>query len=174
MRVHLHADLYEGKPDVAMARFERDRPAIESSFLTRVPTGRIDVALMRGRAALALARIDRSRRKSLLASVERIARSLRKETRPDAAAHASLLEAGLYMVRGDTERAIACCAAARSRFAELSMQLFAACAKHREGELAGGELGRQLRTEALAFMAEQAIQEPSSWLRLCSPGFPDV
>lgn len=171
MRVHLHADLYEGKPYAAMARLDRDRRAIDASFLTRVPTGRIDVALMRGRTALALARLDQRRRPELLATVDRIAKALGKEARLDAVAHASLLEAGTCALRGDRSRAIARYATARAGFASLSMELLEACAKHRESELVGGSRGEQLRAEALATMANQDIREPHAWLKLWAPGF---
>jgi hypothetical protein len=56
-------------------------------------------------------------------------------------------------------------------FERADMRLYAAAARHRLGNLLGGERGQQLVAEAEAWMTEQRIKNPAAMTRMLAPGF---
>ena len=168
LRIHLFADLYEGLPDRAWRRLESEWSRIDGSFLMRVPTGRIDVMLMRGRAALALALAasDATSRRRLLPIAERAARLLAREPRPDAGAHGLVLRAAASTLRGERATAIGLLTTAEARFTALGMRLCAAYAAYRREQLEGTAPGA-----AAEVMRGEGIASPERWLAVHAPGF---
>jgi hypothetical protein len=156
LRVDVLADLYERAPARAWERLEAAWPAIRRSFLLRVPTGRIDFFLMRARVALALFCSTGDGR--LRARCAADARTLSQQARPDAAAHAMMLRAGLS---DSPAESTALLLDAERAFSQLGMALCAACARARS-ERQTGSLG------ALG------VRNPARWLDVHAPGFASI
>lgn len=172
LRVHVFADLYEGRPARAWHRVAAAWPSIERYLLLEVPTSRIDAMLMRGRSALALAAQGDEQGGRLVKLVEETCRTLRRERRPDVAAHAALLHAGALTLRGETQRALTLVAEAEERFDALSMTLYAACAAVRRGALEGvSEQAARRKREAIERMVHAQIAAPEAWIGVHAPGF---
>jgi len=51
------------------------------------------------------------------------------------------------------------------------MNLYAAAARRRLGEIVGGERGQELITDADAWMERQKIKNPEKLTRMLAPGF---
>jgi hypothetical protein len=83
---------------------------------------------------------------------------------------ASLLRAGAARARGDTASALRFVARAAEGFAASEMNLFAAAARRREGELRGGEQGRALAEGATRWMLEQGVVNPERMTAMVAPG----
>ena len=166
LRVELMADLYQGEPARAWDRLQSEWQAIQRSFLLRVPTGRIDVLLMRARVALALARSRAS--SSVLKQCAADARALRREARPDAAAHAAVIEAALSIERSPRS-SLALLATAQQQFSRLGMQLYAGCVAARRAQLGGGEVAARV-----AELSRCSVQRAGRWLSVDTPGFDSI
>lgn len=150
-------DLYEGDAARAWQRVRDNGPAFKKTFLDKVQLLRIAMTYVRGTAALAASAAE----KSLLGQAASDARRLQKEAVPWARGLASLLEAGLCAARGDQSGALSGYTRAALQLDEVDMALHAACARWRQGEILGGESGRDLVAGALAFMRGQAIRNPA-------------
>ena len=83
---------------------------------------------------------------------------------------AALLGAALRRLDGDDEGALAGLRAAADGFDASGMELAAAAARHRLGELQGGDEGGALVAGAAATLARLGVRRPSSWLRIAAPG----
>nr|WP_240807395.1 serine/threonine-protein kinase [Polyangium spumosum] len=171
LRVEIYADLYAGRADVARARLEGLWRAIVKSQLLRPQPSRIDVLTLRGRTAIACAAAGDRRRPRLLREATRIAERLERELRRDARPTAALLRAAVALLRGRRDLALAHLDTAVRGFDAAEMSLSAACARHRMGELLGGEAGAVLVAEAHEVMRKQGIQRPERWLVIFAPGF---
>jgi hypothetical protein len=84
---------------------------------------------------------------------------------------AQLARAGLSAVEGDSRKAGDLLADVVSKFEAIDMHLSANVARHRWGELLGGEEGRAITTDAVAWMTRQGIQNPHRMTALFAPGF---
>src|SRR5206468_246439 len=63
---------------------------------------------------------------------------------------------------------------AARRFDAVHMDLYAAVARRRQGELVGGDEGVSLIAGADAFMATQQIKDPERMADMIAPGFRDL
>lgn len=162
------AYLYEGDGLRAHAVMEESWPLLERSLLLRVEITRIDVVTFRASAALLAAR-QADDREGMLRAAERGARALEKETRPYAMGFALVLRAGIALRRGKPEQAVVLYDAAANVFSELSMKLHAAAARHRRGEILGGDEGRALVREASEWMQGQRIRDPGRMAAMIAP-----
>jgi serine/threonine protein kinase len=172
LRVMVYADLLDGKAADALSRIEADWPRMEQSFLLRVPTGRIDALLMRGRARLQLAAGSApSAVPPMLRAARRDARRLLKEERADARAHGELL---LAAISADSERAEAHKRVQRANevFANARMTPALAQALDLEGRLTGEAESGARRAEAVRSLADLGFQDPRRWLDRCGPAVP--
>ncbi|HEY7423795.1 MAG TPA: hypothetical protein VH682_06070, partial [Gemmataceae bacterium] len=83
------------------------------------------------------------------------------------------LRAGMAVVRGRSTDALPLLQQAEDGFLSADMQLYAAVARRRLGQLLGGEAGRELVRDAEAWMTDQGIRNPARWSAMYAPGFPD-
>jgi tetratricopeptide (TPR) repeat protein len=164
-------DLYEGRPEASYERFQEFWPALRRSNLMRIPLARVDVRLLRGQLALAMARSGAGAGEAMLKSCENDARRLAREARDDARAHGRILRAGVHALRGRNTRAIPLLSEAARICDGAGMTLRAACARLRMGELLGGEAGQVCMDDALAHIAELGIEEPHRWASMYALGF---
>ena len=86
---------------------------------------------------------------------------------------AQLLRAGVAASRGDRTGAVDLLASAVTGFDAADMRLFAATTRRRQGQLLGGDAGRDLMTRADSWMADQQIKNPRRMTTMHAPGFGD-
>jgi hypothetical protein len=126
---------------------------------------------LRARAALALAAKSPADRKRLLDSARSDAKMLGKQDAPWAEPTRDIVLAAISMLKGDRDTAIEKLQASMLGFDACQMQLHAAAARRRLGELVGGERGRSLREVADNFMKRETLLRPERWTELWAPGF---
>jgi len=81
------------------------------------------------------------------------------------------LRAGVAALRGDLEHAAELCAVAIAGFEAAHMNLYAAAARRRLGQLMGGAEGAELIAAADRWMNAQRIKKPARLTRMLAPGF---
>jgi tetratricopeptide (TPR) repeat protein len=159
-------DLYEGRGDDALARFDQRWPALQRSFLPwRIQSIRIYCRWMHGRAALASGSAQGAR------EAVRDARRIEREAMPWSDPLAKLLRAGAAARDGHSARAIELARAAAVGFEAVDMRLHAASARRMLGGLLGGDEGRAQSEQADAWMASQGIKCPEKMAAVLAPGF---
>jgi hypothetical protein len=162
-------DLYCGN---GLAAYERTRdvfPAYRKSFLLRVQQVRIDILQSRARSALGAASSDTRNRNALLRAALQDARRLQGEKVGWATALAELVRGMVAWARGDKTAAANMLEAAIADFRDTQMELFAAAARYRLGELVGGSRGNDLMTDAASCMEAQQIRDPSRFTWMIAP-----
>jgi hypothetical protein len=164
------ADLYDGEASAAYARLAEKAAAIRRSFITRVQAVRISLWQLRARAALGVAASDSKRRAEALAVARRDARSITREDAPWARPVATLLGAGIARVGGDDARAITLLARAEKEAKSAKLGLIAMAASHARGALVGGDEGKRLVGESIAWAAAQGAKAPERILAMAAPG----
>jgi hypothetical protein len=119
---------------------------------------------LRGRCALAAStQAPVARRRHLLAEVKRAARRLERKRSDWAQPLAQMLRAGLAVVDGERDRAGALWAAAARGFEAADMELHAAVARRRLGELEGGA------DDGAEWFRAQRIRDPEKFAYLFAP-----
>jgi tetratricopeptide (TPR) repeat protein len=166
-----NADLYEDEPHAALARFDACAPAIRRSFITRVQAVRISLLQLRARAAMGVASKDPARRSDALTVVRRMARSLSREDAPWARALPTLLEASVAHVTGDSPSAVTLLERAVHEADQGKLGLVAAAARHARGVLVGGDEGKRLAADGLAWAANEGAKAPDRLFAMAAPGF---
>jgi serine/threonine protein kinase len=164
-------DLYAGDAVAARERITRGWSELEGSNLLRVQFHRVFITLLRGSTAVAAALEVRGERAKLLGAAERDAEKLAREEMHYATPAASLLRAGIAAARGRRDQALPHLDDAIRGFGAADMELHAACARRRKGEIVGGDEGRSLVAAADGFMTAQGIKDPGRWTRIQVPGF---
>jgi hypothetical protein len=134
-------------------------PMLAGSHLTHLQKIRILFYERRARCALAAA-AEATRKQPLLRAAERDARRLEREGMPWSRALACPIKAGVAASRGDRSRAATLLAQAVTELEAVDMNLYAASARRRLGELIGGDEGRAHIDRADSWMREQTIQDP--------------
>ncbi|HEY7955354.1 MAG TPA: serine/threonine-protein kinase PknK, partial [Polyangia bacterium] len=171
---HAQIDLYLGDGGRALERLDAEWRALSKSLYLRIQNVRIEALHLRARARLAAAcdekRADRDR---LLAAASSDARRIARERMPWSDPLARLVEAGVAQARGDRERALALLQTARLGFDGADMQLFAATARRRRGELLGSGEGASEIAAADEWLSAQQIRAPAKMVAMLAPGFPD-
>jgi hypothetical protein len=81
-----------------------------------------------------------------------------------------MIHAGIASIRGETRRALELFASAEKGCQVGDMQLHAAAARRRRGQLLGGEEGRVLVEAADAWMGQQGIVAPERMAAMLAPG----
>ncbi|HZS38784.1 MAG TPA: protein kinase [Polyangia bacterium] len=139
----------------------------------RLRLARTQLFELRARSLLAAAaRLDGSERRRRLRAAARDARRVNR-TAGFGAGLALLLEASIAQLDGDAARALERLEQAERRFEELDMALHAQIARRRRGQLLGGDGGRELFTQADAWLRDRRVQNPARLSTLLAPGFPD-
>jgi hypothetical protein len=156
----------------ALAALSESWPGLRRAGYFSAPCWNMLFVWSRGAAALAAARATgtpgappREVRRAQ-AALSRIA------TQPIAPAFVQLLQAGVAGLAGDLTAARAALGAAADAFDAVHMQLFAAPARRRIGELTDGDAGKTLRDAADAHMRALGVVSPERWTAMYTPGLP--
>jgi len=166
-------DLYRGDGAAAERRLDEHARAIERSMLLRVQATRLENWCLRARASLAAAEQGGAGVEERVRRAERDARRMTSEPSTWAGPLAELIRAGCAQLRGRDDRALAHLDAAADGFDAADMQLHAAVARRRRGQLLGGADGKSLLLDAESWMAEQLIDDPARLSAVLAPGFAD-
>ena len=124
----------------------------------------------RGALAAAAVGIDRERH---IARAARDARVIARERSTWTVGHVERLQAGLAVLRGDTEVAERSLRSAEAALDSSGLVLQAAVARRQRGLLVGGDHGRQLVAEAVAFMRARAVVNVEAMSRMARH-FPSI
>jgi predicted Ser/Thr protein kinase len=165
-------DIYDGNANRAWNRWLLEWPDLNRSQILRIQLFRILSLELRARAALAMA-VNASDARPFLRSAERDIRRIERERVPYGEALAGLLQAGLFGARRDLDAAVPLLRDAASQFDTLDMGLHGAAARHRLGNVVGGEEGRAKVAQAETWMAGQKIKNPFRMTAMLSPGYHD-
>jgi hypothetical protein len=156
------AELYAGDARAAWKRITTAWGPLEASLLLRVQLTRIECLHVRARAALALAKEDRS----LLPAARRGARDLLDEKMTWSTPLAHLLLAGIAQVEGEREGAAASLETAIAGLEAADMALYAHAARRQLARLRG-----EPTTPIDAWMLGESIVRPERMTAMLAPGF---
>jgi hypothetical protein len=166
-------DLYNGSGLAAWQRIDDGWAPLRRSLLLGVQAVRIESRYLRARCAIAAA-LPAAGDQPWPPGMRRVAGAdaskLGREGAPWASALASLIRAGIATVDGERTNAMAHVESAEAAFRNLSMDLYAAAALRRHGELAGGPSGERLIEQADAWMTGQGIRNPARMAAMLAPG----
>ncbi len=163
-------DLYIGDGRSAYERFARDVPALKRSLLLHSAYCRAVTHWTRGRLAVASIESDPSLRSTRIAEARRAARKLRKERSPRAGLFAAMIDAIVENASGLRESAIRALGEVIERSESTATLCFLPSARHRLGELVGGDEGRGLVESATEAIAAQGVRKPARWVAVHLPG----
>jgi len=128
---------------------------------------------MRGRAALAAAASDSGgqqwRRDALLREAARRVKSLSRRKLRTAAPLAALVAGGLARQRGRIAAGARHFAAAAAQLERFEMEMHAASARMREGQLGGGAAGDEIAAAAKAKLAGLGAAQPERFAGIFAP-----
>jgi eukaryotic-like serine/threonine-protein kinase len=164
--------LYCGENSVALQHATANQELVGRSLLSRFQHFRILTLDMAARTLLSVAR-ESSNPDEMLHSVERRARQLEREKRPDCNAMACLFRAAVAMHRRQAEAAEPLLEQAIQLFEAAEMEANVAAARRRLGQIVGGDRGSELVDAADAWMSGQGVCNPARMTRVFAPGFPD-
>jgi serine/threonine protein kinase len=173
LALETYCDLYQGRGGAAWQRLSEQWAAVETSHILHWQFLRIFGLQARALAAVAASREQPHAEAVLLAAAERDAQQLDldAESRRDSAAGAALIRACIAIRTGDRAGALTQLDHAIAGFDATGMNLHAACARRRKGELTGGQPGAAMIAEADRVMIEQSIANPRQWTAMYAPGF---
>jgi tRNA A-37 threonylcarbamoyl transferase component Bud32/tetratricopeptide (TPR) repeat protein len=164
--------LYQGKGRATLYDTAAAGTATTRSILLRVQWYRIMTLQTRACIALQAATLSGESRLPLRVAEGNAAR-LEREKAGWSLALASLIRAGCQSIRRNPSRAEQYLVEAVDRLQAADMQIYAAAARRRLGQLRGGAEGRALIEQADTWMKGQQIQRPDRWTAMLAPGFPD-
>jgi hypothetical protein len=127
-------------------------------------------AYERGLSAVAAAAAGFDRPRALRAA-DHYSRELVREKLLYGRAMGHLVRAGVRAVEGDDAGALAALDVAIPMLEVADLGYLAACARHRKGELMGGERGRELVARSGGFFKAQAVKNVERCLVMSAPGF---
>jgi serine/threonine protein kinase len=161
--------LYSNKPKEGMALFIKEWPALKESLLLRSELLRIEMLHARARLAIACAALE-TNPTSLLLQAEKDVKNIEKEKTAWGNALASLLHASIASVKGELQKALDFLVIAESRFESSDMALHAAVIRRLQGQIIGGDQGKELIKLADDFMASEDIKNPLAISNTIAPG----
>jgi serine/threonine protein kinase len=170
----LHLDLYAGDGVAAHLRAQEAWPRLSRAQILRVALIRCIVLDLRARAAIACAMARPEQRKSLLTAALADARELERSPIGWCGSASLLLRAGVAMVQGGRDAAIARLRQAIPGFEQVDMPMHAAAARRQLGRLLGGDEGETLVATADAWLRRQDVQRPDRFAAMLAPGFPSA
>jgi len=162
-------ELYTGDVEVAWKHIEGQWAALEHSMLLRFQVLRVEAMHLRARALLA--KSSTSNDLDELRIAEQLARKIEKEKISWVKPFAMLIHATVAQRRNQSEQAATLLSQAIQGFENSGMNLYAAATRRRLGETLADDKGRELITQADAWMTAQRIKAPESITRLLVPGF---
>jgi hypothetical protein len=162
--------LYEGTAAAAADELGEGFARLRAARFDKIQIVRAKATWQRAQLDLAAApqALDRERR---LRQVARAARRLEREKVAYAQAWAGLLRAGIACQRGDAIGASARLRDVISVAEGAGLELCAAAARRRLGELRGGDAGAALIQEADAWLRGQGVQDLARMVEVVAPGF---
>lgn len=163
-------ELYTGDAEVAWKHIQGQWKALEQSMLLRIQVLRIEAMHLQARAALATAATSHDK-KHRLKVAENMARRIAREKIPWALPFASLVRAGVAHQEGESSKAVNLLSEALEHFDLADIDLYAAAARRRLGQIIGSERGGQLISEADAWMRKQEVKNPAAMTNMLAPGF---
>jgi hypothetical protein len=160
--------LYRDQPDEAWQRVQRDWKRM---FVIRhkIQFTRGEILILRARLALAMAK--KRNDASFLRAAAADGRALLRERAPWIRAHGKLILASVDSF-SDEARARAALIEVEGQLDAVDMLLMAAVVRYRRGQLTPGHEGAKLVRSADAQMRRLGVQNPSGFLRMLAPGFP--
>ncbi|MBX3192615.1 MAG: protein kinase [Labilithrix sp.] len=164
-------DRYRGDAAAAWQRTRAESKVLEKSMLWQSATVRTFSCYERGLSAIAAAAAGHDRRAALRAA-EGWARALGRERLKFAPALGHLIQAGASAARGNRGDALRALDAAIPALETADLGYLSACARHRKGELLGGDAGKRIVEQSSAFFSQQGIVRPERCLAMSAPGFP--
>jgi serine/threonine protein kinase/tetratricopeptide (TPR) repeat protein len=147
-------DLYEGRPDEAMARWNAIATDVQRSLIGRIQLMRLQSRAWRAHALLAGSDPDG------VAKASAYCRRMRREKSELGDALALGLGAPIAWRSGERDQALGRLADAAAAFDAIGMHLHAAAARDRHGQALGGDEGRALCALAAAYFADEGASEP--------------
>ena len=162
--------LYQGEAVVAWEFLGRAWPGLKRNHYLRLSGIRQWLYSSRAQSALALA-CTTADFAALVRSAERDARKLEGDGTLFARALARLIRAGCAATRGGAGNAIALLERAVADLDLADMAMIAAAARHRLGELVGGEAGRVLMEQSELAMRAEGIVDPARITAMFANGF---
>jgi tetratricopeptide (TPR) repeat protein len=162
---------YCGNAEAAWQRFERDKVALEKSYLLRTPVIAVFHSAFAGRAAVGAAVRGNSRlRQARLAEARRHLAVLEREELPPGPLYANMLRASLAHADGDKPQAISAMREAFTHAETSSMFLFAMTIRHRLGTLLDDVEGEVLVAHAKEALEAEGVRAPARWSAHLVPG----
>jgi eukaryotic-like serine/threonine-protein kinase len=161
--------LYCGEGMAALKQITEQWSALTRSLLLRIQITLIESLHMRARSALAAA-VDAIDPKPLLLSAHRDAKRIEREKMLWGNSLALLIRAAVASTQRNRKDAITLLASAEAGFEAADMALYAATARHRRGELIGGDQGRELVEAVKDWMMGQNIKNPDRIIAMLAPG----
>jgi len=146
---------------------------LKRSLILHSHNVRVEALQLRARAALAAAcqcAPDTRQRSRFLRIADRQARSILNEKAPWAVGQALLVRAGVAATRRRLRQAADYLVAAERASVSQDMNLHAAAARRRQGELSDGEAGTVLVRDAEQWMTSREIRNPVRMTALLAPG----
>ena len=165
--------LYRGHTGLAAEIAEQQRGAIRRSLLLANPAGRFFAAHLHACSLLAAASDVRhlpAFRDQRLRAAAKGMRTMSRQQMLPSRPMVELMSAGAAAIRGHNDEARARYASAERGFEAVHMDLYAAVARRRRGELTGGDEGRTLMASADAWMQSQSVRNPSRLTATLAPG----
>jgi hypothetical protein len=160
-QARIHLDLYAGRGAAAQARLDEVRPILRRSQFLTVQQLRIEMAHLRGCAALAAGGDP--------AVATRMAKEIDRERMRWAAPLASILRAAALVRDGHRNAADAELRAAIAGFDASQMAVHAEIARLRLGELLGGADGDRRADAAIARLAELGVARAERFAAMWAP-----
>ena len=162
--------LYRGDPGWAWRLLREKWWPLTRSLLMSIQFVRLELLFHRGSAALAMACEGGCGRDRLIAAAAADARKMERTKAHWAIPLACLLRGGVAATRGENGAALQSLQAAVSGFERAGMQLYAAAARRRMGEMIGGAKGDARIESADDWMRKQQIRDPRKIARMLAPG----
>ena len=166
-----HIELYAGTGTAAYRRVLRDWASLRWGVPFRAQITRFGMRFARGLSALAA--FDATGDRALVADARRCAKAIHVEGVTWSRCFSELLYAGLATRGQRPGDALVHLERAEEHATTTGMRLHEAVARHRRGELLGGESGRSLKEAALGFMRGEEIKRPDRMLDMLSPSVAD-
>jgi tetratricopeptide (TPR) repeat protein len=165
-------DLYAGEGEHAYRHITEVWSLLESSLLLRIRSVRVRCLQFRASCALAAAATSPDRDK-LLRVAEHDAERMEQEKHfsvESNRAKATLLRAGIEATRGNATAALDYVVTATKGFEACKSALWHAVSARKQGELLGGDEGRELIAEADAWFASENIVNSERIVAMLVPG----
>ena len=163
--------LYQGEAADAWELMNREWPLLKKNHYLRLSGSRQWLWSARAQSALALLDCTAADPAALLRIAAHDARKLEGDSSAHAHSLAGLIRAGCASIRGETGSAIALLERAVADLDLADMAMIAAAARHRLGELVGGETGRTLIEQSELAMRAEGVVDPARMTAMFANGF---